>query len=286
MFVLSEDEKRVAEIAYGLPVCTVTSGMGSQNWGINWIMPKTMKPYLSNIACAPKLQKNIIERCQAVFNTGQIDVDSAEISFHSNGIEIMVRPGDACDIFLGFDGHFSSGHNVDNASQAYALLILFQIILREIYECCIQWVEDPQFCLEERPTDKTYHATRPIQAKPIRLWRVEVDYCTIGVLLARDFKEAQEKALRISADADVVPAHDFEDIPINGLLSFSVEVVFEDQKVCPNQVLTVLAYDADQAECLALESLSPQPSLSPIVQVFALDEGKPLTPCVLRESGN
>lgn len=280
----SEDEKRVTEIAYGLPVCSVVKELYQQRWNINWDMPQFIKSHFSNISRSARIQEKIVERCQAAFNTGQIDANSAEIVFSKTGLTISV-PGNGCWILCRFDKHFSS-HNIDNASQAYALLILFQITLREIYECCIYWVEDPEFCLEGEPTDRTYHVTRPVQAKPIQLWRAEVDHYTIGVFLARDFKEAQEKALMISADANVEPVHNSGDVSINGLLSFSVEVTFEDQEVCPNQVLTVLAYDADQAECLALESLSSQLSLSPIVQVLALDEGKPLTPCILRESGN
>jgi len=182
----------VREIADSLPVCKHRDDQEQGSWSIKWRMPRIMKPFFTKVAHLPKLQEKIIEECQAAFNTGQIDRDSAEITFNENSITVMVRPGNGCWICCRFDGEFSD-HNIDNSSQAYALLILFQIILRQIYECGTIWNDDLEACLTDRPTEKTYIVTRPIHAKPIRVWEISDEDCcqTVGYAIARDSKEAQ-----------------------------------------------------------------------------------------------
>ncbi|MFA4995685.1 MAG: hypothetical protein WC536_00920 [Patescibacteria group bacterium] len=280
---MTPEEKMAIDLAHGLPVCNLINEPDRQRWSISWDMPQFMKPYFSNVSRSARIQEKIVEKCQAAFNTGQIDVDSAEIIFSEMGLQIIVYPGvNGCYVCCKFYDDFSD-HNIETASQAYALLNLFQTALREICECSVFWISDPEFCLDKERTDKTYVVTRPLHTKPISLWVASENFFnTQGLILARDSEEARVKAGNISPDLGIKPVFDFSDCSINGLLFFEVKVIFEDQKICPSQTLEVLAHDSDQAEYLAEESVSAWLSLSPIKQIIVPREGKPLLPGVLR----
>jgi hypothetical protein len=160
-------------------------------------------------------------------------------------------------------------------------MILFQIALRQIYECCVTWVEEPQFCLVDKAVSCEYVVTRPDSTKPLQLWGTEENYFRTGVLLAHTWDEAKRKGVLISEEADVKPIHFHDEVTLNGLLSYKVEVDYDEGigDHYATKVFTVLAYDDHQAESLVWDSYKP--AISKVLAVRVMGEGKPLSPCIL-----
>lgn len=267
-----------------LPVCFRVKEQSVGAWGISWQPPKDLQDFFPKIASCPKMQELIAKRCQEVLNTGIFNIEEVELKFYKHGFGISVSPGNACDIFV-LKSRFST-HNIDNASQCYALHGFFIIMLREIFEMIVLWTDNPMICIEGEPKDRSCRIKRSMSSKPFRLWKVDsfCDDLVTELVWARDAKEAG-KLLNLST-ITISPLTKDDGLNLSCLKIFEIEVNYQDPELCPPKKYNVLADNTTDAELEVEIMILRQPAFSPLKSVKAINKGESPGRMIFTRVGN